>query len=488
MMLERLVWRKTEEAIKWMHAVCGYPVKSTWIKAIKAGNYNGWPLLNERNAAKYYPETSETPKGHMNQTRKNVRSTKPKPTPLEVPNNTTLQGKKVRDVFLKIYDVRNTVFSDQTGRFPTTSQSGNKYIMVMVEIDSNAILVEPLSSRKDQELTRAYRSLMLRLKRAGIIPKKHVLDNEVSEAMKLVIKDEYKMEMELVPPGCHRRNAAEVAIRNFKAHFLSILAGTAEDFPVSLWDRLLPQAEITLNLLRQSNATPNVSAYAHLSGPFDYNKMPLAPMGCAVQVHEKTDKRGTWSYHSVDGWYLSTSPEHYRTHRCHIKSTNSERFTDTIQFNHKNITRPTVSHADKVMAAIADCAKAIKNICGSKGDEEMKQLVQLTKQAITRDPAIATAIKQKPSPVTVPRVHPSAPSDNNQRQTRSVTKAFQNFAQQYTTAVPRVGNMEQPNPTAPPHSVSRPSNRRRRKQRKAAARASVSASAPARNTLLNNTT
>ena len=143
------------------------------------------------------------------------------------------------------------------------------------------------------------------------------------------------MEMELVPPGCHRRNAAEVAIRNFKAHFLSILAGTAEDFPVSLWDRLLPQAEITLNLLRQSNATPNVSAYAHLSGPFDYNKMPLAPMGCAVQVHEKTDKRGTWSYHSVDGWYLSTSPEHYRTHRCHIKSTKSERFTDTIQFNHK---------------------------------------------------------------------------------------------------------------------------------------------------------
>ena len=35
----------TEQAIKWMHAVCGYPVKSTWIKAIKAGNFMGWPLL-----------------------------------------------------------------------------------------------------------------------------------------------------------------------------------------------------------------------------------------------------------------------------------------------------------------------------------------------------------------------------------------------------------------------------------------------------------
>ena len=178
--------------------------------------------------------------------------------------------------------------------------------------------------------------------------------------MKEVIQEEYNMEMELVPPGCHCRNATEVAIRNFKAHFLSVLAGTANDFPPSLWDRLLPQAEITVNLLRQSNATPNVSAYAHLSGPFDYNKMPLAPMGCAVQVHEKTDKRGTWAYHTVDEWYLATPSGHYRTHLCHIKETRSERLTDTAHFSHKNITKPTVTHADKIMAAIAECAKAIK--------------------------------------------------------------------------------------------------------------------------------
>jgi hypothetical protein len=54
----------TEQAIKWMHAVCGYPVKSTWLKAIKAGNYMGWPMLNKRNVQKYYPETIKTAKGH----------------------------------------------------------------------------------------------------------------------------------------------------------------------------------------------------------------------------------------------------------------------------------------------------------------------------------------------------------------------------------------------------------------------------------------
>jgi hypothetical protein len=138
-------------------------------------------------------------------------------------------------------------------------------------------------------------------------------------------RDEYKFTLELVPPGCYRRNAAEVAICNFRAHFLSVLelAGTADNFPANLWDRLLPQREIT-HLLRQSNATPMVSAYAHLCGPFDNNKMPLAPMGCKVQVHEETDKQGTWAFHSVDGWYLYISLEHYRVHNCQIKQTKKE--------------------------------------------------------------------------------------------------------------------------------------------------------------------
>ena len=156
-----------------------------------------------------------------------------------------MRGKKERDVYIKVYDTRETIFSDQTGQFPKQSRSNNKYIMVMVEIDSNAILVEPMTSRKDKEMQRAYKKLMARLKRAGIVPKKHVLDNEVSDSMKELIRDEYKMQLELVPPSCHRRNAAEVAIRNFKCHFLSILAGVADDFPLYLWDRLLHSNQIS---------------------------------------------------------------------------------------------------------------------------------------------------------------------------------------------------------------------------------------------------
>ncbi len=119
--------------------------------------------------------------------------------------------------------------------------------MIMVEIDNSAILVKPMKSQKDAKMIRAYNTLLLQLKRAGLSPKKHVMDNEVSEAMKSHIRDNCRLE--LVPPGYHCQNAAEVGIRNFKNHFLSILAGVEEGFPPSLWDRLLPQTEITLNLL-----------------------------------------------------------------------------------------------------------------------------------------------------------------------------------------------------------------------------------------------
>ena len=197
--------------------------------------------------------------------------------------------KELKDIFGSTYDTRETSFSDQTSRFPKQSKHGHKYIMVLIETDSNAILVEPMKSQKDAEMIQAYDVL------ANIHPWKHVLDNKISENMKQHFKTNYNFKLEMVLLGCHRQNAAKVAIRNFKSHFIGILAGTAESFPLHLWDRLLPQTEITLNILRQLNATPMVSAYAHLSGPFDYNKMPLVPMGCEVQIHEKTDKCGTWS-------------------------------------------------------------------------------------------------------------------------------------------------------------------------------------------------
>jgi hypothetical protein len=62
----------------------------------------------------------------------------------------------------------------------------------------------------------------------------------------------------------HRRNAAERAIQTLKIHSITGLCSVDPNSPLQLWDRLLPQATITLNLMRQSCINPKVSAYAQL--------------------------------------------------------------------------------------------------------------------------------------------------------------------------------------------------------------------------------
>ena len=57
-------------------------------------------------------------------------------------------------------------------------------------------------------------------------------------------------------------------------------------FPLQLWDRLIEQTNLTLNLLRQSRLNPKMSAEAMMNDPFDFNRTPIAPLGTKVLVHE----------------------------------------------------------------------------------------------------------------------------------------------------------------------------------------------------------
>ena len=96
-----------------------------------------------------------------------------------------------------------------------------------------------------------------------------------------------EVDFQLTPPHIHRRNAAERAIQTLKNHFIAGLCSTDRQFPLHLWDRLLPQALISLNLLRSSRINPRLSAWVQVHGACDYNRMPMAPPGTRVLVHEK---------------------------------------------------------------------------------------------------------------------------------------------------------------------------------------------------------
>ena len=90
------------------------------------------------------------------------------------------------------------------------------------------------------------------------------------------------------------------------------MASVHPDFPVKEWDRLIPQANTTLNLLRASRFNPKLSAFAYVEGLFDYNKTPLVPPGTKVVAHEAADHRASWAPNGEEGWTIGYSPNHYR--------------------------------------------------------------------------------------------------------------------------------------------------------------------------------
>ena len=73
--------------------------------------------------------------------------------------------------------------------------------------------------------------------------------------------------------------------------------------PFYLWDRLLPQVTMTLNMLWRSWIYPGLSAYEQVDGIHSFEQTTLAPLVCKVQIHEKLHNRLTYAPHSAYGWY-----------------------------------------------------------------------------------------------------------------------------------------------------------------------------------------
>ncbi len=155
----------------------------------------------------------------------------------------------------------------------------------------NAILVKPIANVDDRSIYDAYKEVFETLEAKGYKPKMNVMDNQATKYIKqFLTKKECKLQV--VEPHNHRVNAAERAIQTFKDAFIATLATTDRDFPLQLWDKLALQVQDTLNLLWASRINPDISAYEALSGPYNWDRYPLAPPGCKAVIYKAPAVRG----------------------------------------------------------------------------------------------------------------------------------------------------------------------------------------------------
>ena len=235
-------------------------------------------------------------------------------------------------------DLTNKVYTNDMGIFPVRSCSGNYFIVLAYHVDSNVILVDPFQSRHDCHRLAAANRIMSRLQKNSHSVDLQILDNKCSTAYKLQIEEKWNSTFQPVPPKMHHRNAAKRMIQTFKSHFLSILYGVSSTFPNLLWDKLLPQTELTLNLLRQSKIAPAISAWEHFNGPFNFDVTALAPLGTPIVVHTKPGIHRSWDFRGRKGFTIGPALEHYCCFQVVDATTKSIFFYDTIEVFHDYLT------------------------------------------------------------------------------------------------------------------------------------------------------
>ena len=135
--------------------------------------------------------------------------------------------------------------------------------MLTLNCNSNATLIETFQYRHDHHRIAAYSRIMTCLCEMGNMVDLQVLDNKARKEYLQVITKIQKATFKLMPPDVHRRNSAECAIQNFKACFLVILAGIDGALTSYLWEMLLYQTKLTINLLFQATLAPDMSAWEY---------------------------------------------------------------------------------------------------------------------------------------------------------------------------------------------------------------------------------
>jgi hypothetical protein len=231
------------------HASLFSPSLSTWCQPIDAGHFPTWTGSTSSAFRKYPPQSTPMHQGHLDQIRANLQSTclpayiiQQTTTDADIEDNVAppaADNIRTRLIYADCHCTTDMVYTDPTGKFLVPSVSGNQYLLIVYEYDSNYIHAEPMIDRTDPSIIEAYQRSIDFLQSRGFKPLLQCLDNEATSALQEFIVAS-NIDFQLALPHVHRRNAADRAIRTFKNHFISGLCSTNPDFPLNLWDKLIP--------------------------------------------------------------------------------------------------------------------------------------------------------------------------------------------------------------------------------------------------------
>ncbi len=152
----------------------------------------------------------------------------------------------------------------------------------------------------------------------------------------------------------------------FKDHFISALATTDSELPLQLWDRLTPQVKNTLNLMQASRTNPHMSAYEAIHGPYDWNRFPLAPLGCKAIIYKSPKAWGSWGTRGTDAWYLGPSLDHYRCNQYFVPETQAYWISGSAELFPHHCQVPYMTAKDQLKAVTKEMITTLTKLTATK--------------------------------------------------------------------------------------------------------------------------
>ena len=110
-------------------------------------------------------------------------------------------------------------------------------------------------------------------------------------------------------------------IQTSKNPFVVVIGTLDTDSHIQLWDIMLHQETISLNILHKSRLHPHLSAYTHIYGGFYHNRTFLALPGTRVFIENISKDRVSWAPHIEPSCYIGPAMEPYRFHNSYTPKT-----------------------------------------------------------------------------------------------------------------------------------------------------------------------
>jgi len=363
--------RSKAEAAEWLHALMGSPDSKALKECLRRG-YIAFPGTSHEDYLKHEPNSEATAKGHMRATAYRTHDQKYVHNEYDdfFPNKLFEKSKPVSHMEhavahvmkIDIPDIQQGLHSDLTGRLPFTSDNGFDYILVFYCPYANYTHLQLLRTRTAAEYVAAYQRAHEFFISKGIRIEFARTDNESSKELeKWGAEKSPPIKFQKVPPHVHRGNRSEKEVGTTKNHLISMINTAHPEYPLRGWEHIVPQAEITLNLLRQSGISYYMSAYQQLHGTYDFVKHPMAPSGTKVIVFDPIDTRGTWANKGTDGFYVGPALQHVGCYVVYIPETRTTRITNTLSWHpHPKYKLPGASPIDALIASLDDVAALLK--------------------------------------------------------------------------------------------------------------------------------